>query len=133
MPAHKRARSQSKKPTWAEKLLWQWLRHRRFNDYKFRRQHPIGKYCLDFFCEEARLSIEVDGFGHGHFEQQAHDVERTKYLDSMGIKELRFWNSHLRKNREVIRAAIFRALQERAPHAVPDYARPMPPGRKENG
>jgi ATP-dependent helicase HrpA/adenine-specific DNA-methyltransferase len=114
-----------KQPTWAEKLMWRWLRGRRFNGYKFRRQHPVGKYWLDFFCEEARLSVELDGSGHGHPEQQAHDAERANFLETQGIRELRFWNSRLRREAESIRTMIFNALQERAPHPLPDYARPM--------
>ena len=46
-----RARQLRKNETWAEKLMWRWLRNRRFNGYKFRRQHPIGIYYLEFFCE----------------------------------------------------------------------------------
>src|SRR6266851_10473167 len=67
------ARALRKKRTWAEKLVWRWLRDRRFAGYKFRRQHPTGKYSLDFFCEEARLSIELDGFQHGHPARRAYD------------------------------------------------------------
>src|SRR6266536_6420713 len=81
-----RARQLRKDETWAEKLLWRWLRDRRFSHYKFRRQHPEGIYYLDFFCEAARLSIELDGFGHGHPDQQRHDVERKAFLTSRGIK-----------------------------------------------
>jgi len=110
--------------TWAEKLLWRWLRDRRFSAYKFRRQHPAGSYFLDFFCEEARLSIELDGFQHGHPVQQAHDAERTRFLETLGIRELRFWNGRLRREPQVVRDAIFRALQERSPHPLPDYTRP---------
>ena len=105
--------------------MWSWLRGRRFSDYKFRRQHPIGGYSLDFFCEEARLSIELDGSGHGYPSQQQHDSQRTAYLASLGIKELRFWNSHLRRDSESIRDTIFHALQERAPHPLPSYTRPL--------
>jgi very-short-patch-repair endonuclease len=119
------ARSLRKKPTWAEKLMWNWLRDRRFSAYKFRRQHQVGKYCLDFYCREASLSIELDGAGHGYPRQQSRDFERTKFLVSMGIKELRFWNSHLRLHKQVIRDTIFRELQARAPHPLPDYTRPM--------
>jgi ATP-dependent helicase HrpA/adenine-specific DNA-methyltransferase len=104
--------------------MWRWLRNRRFNGYKFRRQHPVGRYTLDFFCEEARLSIELDGIRHGHPKQQAHDAERREYLESRGIQELRFWNSRLRKEGEWIRNTIFNALQERAPHPLPEYTRP---------
>lgn len=84
------ARALCQQPTWAEKLVWHWLRDRRFSGYKFRRQHPTGPYTLDFFCEEARLSIELDGSQHGHPEQQSHDAERTAYLATLGMKELRF-------------------------------------------
>ena len=127
MPSIKRARALRKKRTWAQKLVWSWLRDRRFSNYKFRREHPVGPYFLDFFCEEARLSIELDGSGHGFRGQQAFDAERTAYLASMGIKELRFWNSRLRPERQWIRDIIFRELQARAPHPLPEYTRPMKP------
>ena len=127
MPDTARARTLRQQPTWAEKLVWSWLRARRFSTYKFRRGHPAGNYFLDFFCEEARLSIELDGGGHGFPGQQAHDAERTKFLATLGIKELRFWNSRLRRDKQVIRDTIFRELQARAPHPLPDYTRPMTP------
>src|ERR1700733_15104138 len=97
----------SAKPTWAEKLLWRWLRNRRFNGYKFRRRHPVGKYTLDFFCVEAHLCIELDGSGHGYPAQQAHDDARTRFLETQGIRELRFWNFQLKKEGQVIRDNIF--------------------------
>src|SRR5436190_2019819 len=82
---------------WVERLMWSWLRDRRFSAYKFRRDHPCGIYFLDFYCREASLSIELDGGQHGYPGQRTHDVERTKFLTSMGIKELRFWNGQLRR------------------------------------
>ena len=120
-----RSRALRKRQTWAEKLVWSWLRDRRFSTYKFRRNHPVGRYSLDFYCREANLSIELDGREHGFPEQQAHDAARTEFLVSMGIKELRFWNSHLRKEQQSIRDTIFRELQARAPHPLPDYTRPL--------
>jgi very-short-patch-repair endonuclease len=120
-----RARALRKKETWAEKLMWRWLRDRRFASYKFRRQHPEGIYYLDFFCEKASLAVELDGSGHGHPGQQSHDAEREKFLTSQGIKVLRFWNSHLRRNAQGIRDTIFSELQKRAPHPLPDYTRSM--------
>jgi very-short-patch-repair endonuclease len=84
------ARRLRNKETWAENLMWRWLRDRRFSGYKFRRQHPIGEYYLDFFCEEAELAIELDGRQHGYPNQQSHDTEREKLLKSRGIKTLRF-------------------------------------------
>ena len=68
----------------------QWLRGRRFSGYKFRRQHPIGIYHLDFFCEEAELNAELDWQRHGFPDQRKHDLEREKFLQSRGIKTLRF-------------------------------------------
>src|ERR1700723_657778 len=99
-----------RKATWAERLMWSWLRGRRFSAYKFRRNHPVGRYLLDFYCNEASLVIELDGGGHGHVRQQAHDAERTRFLGSQGIKVLRFWNSQLRRNPQAIRDTIFREL-----------------------
>ena len=118
-----RARQFRKKETWAEKLVWKWLRDRRFNGYKFCRQFPAGEYFLDFFCEEARLNVELDGGQHGFPEQRRHDAEREKFLQSRGIKTLRFWNSHLRRNSQSIRDMIFNELQTRAPHPLPEYTR----------
>jgi len=63
-------------------------------------------------------------------DQQCHDAERKVFLTSRGIKELRFWNSHLRRNAQSIRDTIFRELQERAPHPLPDYTRPMDSKKK---
>jgi len=119
-----RARQLRQTETWAEKLVWRWLRDRRFSGYKFRRQHPVGIYYLDFFCEEAALSIELDGRQHGFPEEQRHDAERAAFLISHGIKTLRFWNSHLRRNAQTIRDAIFHELQARAPLPLPDYIQP---------
>jgi very-short-patch-repair endonuclease len=125
-----RARQLRKKETWAEKLVWKWLRDRRFAAYKFRRQHPIGTYYLDFFCEEARVNIELDGGQHGFPEQQKHDAEREEFLQSHGVKTLRFWDSRLRRDARSIRDRIFGELQARAPHALPEYTRPMKAPKK---
>jgi len=122
-----RARQLRKTETWAEKLMWRWLRDRRFSGYKFRRQHPVGKYYLDFFCEEAELNIELDGSQHGFPDQRKHDQEREKFLKSLGIKTLRFWNSRLRRDAQTIRDTIFNELQTRSPHPLPDYIRPTTP------
>jgi len=112
-----------KHDTWAERLMWSWLRDRRFSRYKFRRQHPFGPYILDFFCLEALLDIELDGFTHGVPRQRAKDTERDAWLAARGVKVLGFWNSHLRRDKQVIRDAIWNALQERAPHPLPSYCR----------
>jgi very-short-patch-repair endonuclease len=125
-----RARTLRKKETWAEKLMWRWLRSRRFSGCKFRRQHPIHIYYLDFYCEESRLNVELDGSQHGFPEQQTHDLERETFLQSRGIKTLRFWNSHLRRDAQVIRDVIFEELQKRSPHPLPGYTRPSEKTKK---
>jgi very-short-patch-repair endonuclease len=129
-----RTRQLRRNETWAEKLVWSRLRHRRFNGYKFRREHPVGIYYLDFFCDEASLNIELDGRPHGFPDRQTHDAARQAFLNSRGIKTLRFWNSHLRRNAQSIRDTIFNELQARAPHPLPDYTRPpaipSPRGRR---
>ncbi len=119
------SRSLRKRSTWVEKLVWCWLRDRRFTGYKIRRQHPVGPYHLDFFCEEARLAIELDGSRHGFPAEQKHDQERDAFLSSRGIKILRFWNSHLRRNHQSMQDTIFQEFQARAPHPLPEYTRPL--------
>ena len=130
MASTERARTLRKNETWGERLMWRWLRGRRFSGYKFRRQHPVGDYYLDFFCEEAGLNIEVDGRQHGLPSAREHDAAREDFLNSRGIRTLRFWNSELRQNAREIRDAIFSELQQRAPHPLPDYTKPMPAKRE---
>ena len=131
MPSTERGRTLRKKQTWAKKLMWSWLRDRRFSAYKFRRNHPCGIYYLDFYCMEASLSIELDGGQHGFPKQQTHDAEPTKHLASIGITELRFWNRQLRRDKQFVRDVIFNAVQERAPHPLPKYTRTGVEGEKK--
>ena len=105
-------------------MLWRWLRDRRFSAYKFRRQHPLGRHILDFYCAEAKLNIELDGFQHGHPERREADAARDTWLAGRGIMVLRFWNARLRREKEVVRNAIWEALQNRAPKPLPEYCRP---------
>src|SRR6266511_731801 len=83
-PVTRRARTLRKKATWAEKLLWSRLRNRQFAGYKFRRQHPVGPYNLDFYCAEARLAVELDGREHGHPDHRTTDKERDAFLAQLG-------------------------------------------------
>jgi len=93
--------------------MWRALRAGRFAGFKFRRQHPLGRYNLDFFCPAAKLSVELDGFQHGLPEQHQHDLECEKFLATNGIQELRFWNRQWRSNREGILLEIWNALCQR--------------------
>ena len=127
------ARTLRKHDTWAEKLLWKWLRDRHFSAYKFRRQHPYPPHVLDFFCLKAMLNIELDGFQHGSPEHLLRDAERDASREVHGIKVLRFWNGRLRSEKNLVRDTIWRVLQERAPQPVPEYCRPMRPGETPRG
>ncbi|HEX9826358.1 MAG TPA: endonuclease domain-containing protein [Flavobacteriaceae bacterium] len=80
-----------------ETLLWEYLKNKPLG-FKFRRQHPIGTYILDFYCHKKRISIEVDGSYHQRLEQKEKDKERTDYLQSIGIRELRFDNQEVLKH-----------------------------------
>ena len=111
-----RARDLRRKSSWAEKVLWRLLRDERFSGYKFRRQHPFGPYTLDFYCAEARLVLETDGFQHGHPDQQRHDAERDAFLAKHGLLVKRIWNRRLRNELQVVRDNLWLLLQERAPH-----------------
>ena len=92
------ARNLRKELTDAEELLWQELRSRKLNGWKFRRQHPVSRYVADFYCCEKRLVVEVDGSVHDENEQKEYDEARTKDLASMGIQVLRFRNSEVEEN-----------------------------------
>ena len=96
-----------------EKEFWRALRAGRFAGFKFRRQHPLGPYILDFFCPAAQLSLELDGFQHGLPEQRERDVERERFVSEQGVEELRFWNWEWRQNREGVLMTIWEALHRR--------------------
>jgi very-short-patch-repair endonuclease len=81
------AREQRKQPSPGEQRLWQALRNRGIG-VRFRRQHPIQNYVLDFYCAEAKLALEVDGSGHE--EQRGYDRNRDEDLASWGIRTIRF-------------------------------------------
>lgn len=96
----------------AESLLWQLLRNRRLAGAKFRRQHSVGRYILDFYCHDRKLAIELDGGQHA--EETGYDCARDKWLNSQGIKVLRFWNNQMLLETESVAEAIFQALGSRA-------------------
>ncbi len=77
----------------AECTLWKYLRSRRLNGYKFRRQVVIEPYIVDFACLETKLIVEADG--GQHTDQAAYDARRTAVLEGMGYRVLRFWNHEI--------------------------------------
>jgi len=104
------ARAMRKNPTKAEQLLWRALRGRNLSNLKFRRQQPMKGYILDFYCEAARLGVEVDGEIHLGEQQKRHDEERMEYLGEYGIKIIRF------RNEQIIRAMteVLNSIDEEA-------------------
>jgi type I restriction enzyme M protein len=92
---HEHAKQLRHTQTEAEQKLWTLLRNRQLKEKKFRRQHPIADYVLDFYCHECKLAIELDGEHHNREEGKEHDAARTKFLNESGIKVLRFWNEEV--------------------------------------
>jgi len=103
-----RAQEMRKNPTDAEKKLWAALSDEKLQGKKFRRQHAIGNYIVDFVCTSANLIIELDGGQHS--EQTAYDTVRTAYLETQHYRVLRFWNHEVMQNLEGVLAMITEAL-----------------------
>ncbi|MCX6753067.1 MAG: endonuclease domain-containing protein [Candidatus Nomurabacteria bacterium] len=87
-----KARYLRKEETKAEKILWEEIRNNKLG-IKFRRQHPIDRFIIDFYVPKIKLAIELDG--EIHKENKEYDKMRTEYLNSKNIKVLRFWNSEI--------------------------------------
>src|ERR1700749_2394590 len=85
----KRAKSLRRPMTPQELGLWLRVKNRQLGGFKFRRQHPIGPYILDFYCAEVRLAVGIDGQSHWSPEQERHDTRRDAYIREMGIETLR--------------------------------------------
>ncbi len=82
-------------PSPAESRLWWFLRRRRFHGYKFRRQHSLGRFVVDFYCPELNLAVEVDGDSHFDTDRKANDQRRQQWLERAGIQVVRFRNDEI--------------------------------------
>lgn len=96
-------------PTDAERKLWRFLRMRQMNGNKFRRQHAVGEYIVDFACVERKLAVELDGSQHA--EKPGYDANRTKFLEAHGYCVLRFWNNDVFVNLNGVLTVILAALE----------------------
>jgi very-short-patch-repair endonuclease len=96
----------------AEVALWFHLRDRRTSGFKFRRQHPIGPFIVDFYCPERHLAIALDGGQHFEPAAQAYDERRTAFLQNQGIAVLRFSNDLIFQELQAVLEMIFRAVRE---------------------
>ena len=84
-----------KNMTLAELVLWKKLKDREIFKVKFRRQHPVGIYIVDFYCHELSLVIEIDGEIHNFPENKKSDLIRSDYLQNLGLKVIRFTNDQV--------------------------------------
>ncbi len=111
MPSITKARAKRlrKQITDAEARLWLHLRAGRLNGLKFRRQHPIPPYVVDFYCEVAKLVVEVDGSQHSH----RTDAVRTRTLERAGMKLLRFWDNEMLRETEAVLVVILNTARDR--------------------
>jgi very-short-patch-repair endonuclease len=95
----------------AERRLWVRLKNRQLAGLRFRRQHPIGPYIVDFVCLGARLVVELDGGQHGEDDALAHDARRDRFIEDSGYRVLRFWNAEVARGIEdVLRKIHLTAL-----------------------
>ena len=85
-----------------EHMMWQVLRAKRFMNLKFRRQHVIQPYIVDFYCHEIGLVIELDGSQHGSDDVIEYDAERTKFLQDLGLTVVRYWNHDVLSRTDVV-------------------------------
>jgi very-short-patch-repair endonuclease len=95
MPSERRqfARTLRKHPTRAEDISWRSLRGSRFEGAKFRRQVPVDRYVVDFYCHAAKLAVELDGKLHEWFAD--YDAGRTEILERLGLRVVRFANDEV--------------------------------------
>jgi very-short-patch-repair endonuclease len=103
---HRRARELRKQMTPAEKRLWDFLKQKSLSRFKFRRQHPIKKFIVDFYCHELKLVIELDGSIHDQVVQAEYDLGRTFELEELGLKVVRFRNEEVFDLTEEVLARI---------------------------
>jgi very-short-patch-repair endonuclease len=129
--AYKNARRLRRELSLPEKLLWVRLRGA---EVRFRRQHPVGPYVLDFYCPAAKLAIEVDGFAHDTGDRPRRDETRTEWLARQGIEVVRIPAKDVLADPDTVADALLKLCTQPLPHpALPDG--PPPPacgaGRSE--
>ena len=110
--AYKNARRLRREMSLPEVLLWQIL-HKRSGELKFRRQHPIGCYIIDFYVASAKLGIEIDGMAHDMGDRPARDEERDRWLEAQGMKMLRISAKDVLADPDAAAASIVRLCTER--------------------
>ncbi|MEX2162535.1 MAG: DUF559 domain-containing protein [Anaerolineales bacterium] len=117
------ARRMRREPTRAENLLWGKLRKKQLSGYRFRRQHIIQTFIVDFYCPQARLVVEVDGSIHEL--QKEYDKERTRALKELGYQELRLLNNEVERDLD----GVLKQIHGRCVELTPSPSLPLSRGR----
>ena len=107
-----RARKLRRTMTEQEQIVWTKLRGRRFHEFKFRRQIPMGPYVADFVCLKEWLIVELDGGQHNEAKSKDHDADRDLWFKNQGFRVLRFWNHEATADWEAVEEVIWRALRK---------------------
>jgi very-short-patch-repair endonuclease len=116
------AREKRHEPTPAENALWRRLRNRHIGNAKFRRQHAIERFIVDFYCIEAGLVIEIDGSIHEYTVEE--DVIRQEYLEGLGLRVLRFTNDQVLGEMNSVLEKINELLQLQPRRSIPNKGKP---------
>ena len=125
-PTLEKAKRLRRDLTDSERKLWTILRNAQLGGAKFRRQQPIGRFIVDFVCQEQRLIVEADGGQH----QDSHgDTRRTAFLESQGYQVLRFWNNDILNNLDGVAQSIATAVS--TPHPARAVRESPSPSRGE--
>ena len=107
-----RRRDLRKNQTPAEKLLWKFISKDQISGLRFLRQYSVGPYILDFYCPKIRLGIEIDGSVHKEKEARIYDKDREKFLKSLDIEVIRFWNSDVLNNTEDVLSELLNKIKQ---------------------
>lgn len=122
----KNARDLRKEMTKAEELLWSYLRDRKLAGFKFRRQQPMEGFILDFYCDVAKLGIELDGSIHSLKEVKDYDEQRTQFLNEFGIEIIRFSNEDVTNKTDEVLKNIRQNIEERLSPSPRPLDTPLP-------
>jgi very-short-patch-repair endonuclease len=126
-----RARELRRQMSLPEVVLWQALRNVRLAGLRFRRQHPIGPYILDFYCPAARLALEVDGFAHDSIAEAYRDERRQAWLAQQGVRVLRIRASDVLRDERL--EGVLLDIERVAAEAPSDSLRSPPPPPSRGG
>ena len=108
-----------KKSTLAEVLLWNELKGRKILNYQFMRQKPIGNYIVDFYCSPLKLVVEIDGLTH--IGKEDYDLKREKYLTSIGLIVLRFFDNDVKQNMSGVIGALYEWIDKKSYNPLPPF------------